>query len=50
MCKYYAIESNNYNSFYHIIKTKQFGHLAGGIHRNGQDFFNVYYGVEAKGE
>jgi len=50
MCKYYAIDSYKFNTFYHTIKAKQFGHLAGGIHRNGQEFFNIYYGVEAKGE
>ena len=24
---------------------KALGHLAGGVHRNGKDFFNLYYGV-----
>jgi hypothetical protein len=21
------------------------GHIAGGVHRNGEDFFNLYYGA-----
>lgn len=50
MCNYYTIDSYKFQIFYHTIKSKQFGHFAGGIHRNNQDFFNVYYGVEAKGE
>jgi hypothetical protein len=31
---------------YDQIKTRRFGHLAGGVHRNGKDFFNVYYGPQ----
>jgi len=27
------------------IKGKVLGHLAGGVHRDRRDFFNVYYGV-----
>ncbi|MCG6533704.1 MAG: hypothetical protein L7F78_03235 [Syntrophales bacterium LBB04] len=30
-----------------MIKSKRFGHLAGGIDRQGRNFFTVYYGVEA---
>jgi tryptophan halogenase len=27
------------------IRNRALGHLAGGVHRDGRDFFNVYYGV-----
>jgi tryptophan 7-halogenase len=42
---HYGIRPGQFQALYDQIKTKALGHLAGGIHRNGRDFFNVYYGV-----
>lgn len=44
----FAIRPGQFQALYDQIKTKPAGHLAGGIHRNGKDFFNVYYGVERR--
>jgi len=41
----YAVRPGQFQALYDQIKTKAFGHLAGGVHRNGRDFFNLYYGV-----
>jgi hypothetical protein len=41
----YGVRPGDFQALYDQIKAKPFGHLAGGVHRNGRDFFNVYYGV-----
>ena len=41
----FAIRPGQFQALYDQIKTMQLGHLAGGVHRDGQDFFNVYYGA-----
>jgi hypothetical protein len=46
MSEHFAIPAAQFSDLYERIKTKRFGHMAGGIHRGGQDFFNLYYGVE----
>ena len=46
MCRRFAIPSERFDSLYDGIAGARFGHLAGGIHRGGRDFFNVYYGAE----
>ena len=46
ICRYYQVDEDKFEAFYHGVKMEAFGHLAGGIHRNGEGFFNVYYGVE----
>jgi tryptophan 7-halogenase len=48
MFRYYAIPENLFLPLYTQIKDKLLGHIAGGIHRNGQDFFNIYYGMEGR--
>ena len=47
MCLYYSIPSEEFHMLYHRVKSKTFGHLSGGIGRDGKDFLTVYYGVEA---
>ena len=44
----FAIRPGQFQALYDQIKSKPAGHLAGGIHRNGKDFFNVYYGVQKR--
>lgn len=46
ICRHYQVDEDKFEAFYHGVKMEVFGHLAGGIHRNGEGFFNVYYGVE----
>ena len=46
MFRHYQIDLSLFNTFYQPLKTRIFGHLAGGTHRNGREFFNLYYGAE----
>lgn len=45
MREHYAVPPGRFQALYDQIKTQPLGHVAGGVHRNGRDFFNVYYGV-----
>lgn len=44
----FAIRPGQFQALYDQIKSQPAGHLAGGLHRNGKDFFNVYYGVQKR--
>lgn len=46
LCRYYSLSSRAFHTLYDQIKTKRFGHLAGGVDREGKDFFTLYYGAE----
>jgi len=46
MCLHYSIPSEEFHMLYDRVKNKTFGHLSGGIGRDGKDFLTVYYGVE----
>lgn len=41
----HGVRAGQFQALYDQIKDKTLGHVAGGVHRNGHDFFNVYYGV-----
>jgi len=41
----YGIRPGQFQALVDQIRTRSLGHLAGGVHRDGRDFFNVYYGV-----
>lgn len=41
----YGVRPGQFQALYDQIKGKALGHLAGGVHRDGHDFFNIYYGV-----
>lgn len=41
----FDIRPGQFQALYDQIRGSRFGHLAGGVHRDGADFFNVYYGV-----
>ncbi|HET7338956.1 MAG TPA: hypothetical protein VFK22_05365 [Candidatus Dormibacteraeota bacterium] len=41
----FAVRPGQFQALYDQIKGKVLGHLAGGVHRDGRDFFNLYYGV-----
>jgi tryptophan halogenase len=45
MRDHYAIRPGQFQALIDQIKLRSLGHLAGGLHRDGRDFFNVYYGV-----
>ena len=42
----HQISDCQFQQLYDAIQMQPFGHLAGGVHREGVDFFNIYYGVE----
>jgi len=44
----FSIKPGQFQALYDQIKSQTAGHLAGGVHRNGNDFFNVYYGVQRR--
>lgn len=46
MCRHYSIPPDRFHALYEQVKGKVFGHLAGGIDREGRDFLTLYYGVE----
>jgi tryptophan 7-halogenase len=45
MRELYGVRPGQFQALYDQIRLKALGHLAGGVHRNGNDFFNLYYGV-----
>jgi len=46
MRRRFGVSPGRFQTFYDQVKGRRFGHLAGGVHRNGKDFFNVYYGPQ----
>jgi tryptophan 7-halogenase len=44
MRDHFAVSHGQFQALYDRIASSPMGHLAGGIHRDGQPFFNVYYG------
>ena len=42
--QYYSIPSEEFHNLYEAVKTQIFGHLTGGIDREGRDFLTVYFG------
>jgi hypothetical protein len=43
---YFALPAGPFGALLEPIRSRRLGHLAGGMHRAEEDFFNVYYGVE----
>lgn len=46
MRRLFNVPAGQFQMLYDQIKKRRFGHLAGGLHRNGKGFFNVYYGPQ----
>jgi hypothetical protein len=44
MCQLVSIPSERFKPLYDEIQTTRLGHFAGGVHRDNQEFFNVYFG------
>jgi hypothetical protein len=47
MRDHFDIRPGQFQALIDQIKTRQLGHLAGGSHRDGSDFFNLYYGASS---
>lgn len=45
MREHFGVRPGQFQALYDQVKGLALGHLAGGVHRNGADFFNLYYGV-----
>ena len=41
----FGLRPGQFQALVDQIRAKALGHLAGGLHRDGRDFFNLYYGV-----
>lgn len=41
----FGLRPGQFQALYDQLRHSRLGHLAGGTHRDGADFFNVYYGV-----
>jgi hypothetical protein len=41
----FDVRPGQFQALYDQVRDSRFGHLAGGVHRDGADFFNIYYGV-----
>jgi len=46
IASHHQIPEGDFKQLFDAIQRETIGHLAGGMHREGVDFFNVYYGVE----
>ena len=45
MREHFHVRPGRFQALYDQIKGMSLGHLAGGVHRDGKDFFNLYYGA-----
>jgi len=45
MCRHYSILDEKFQALYEPVKDMIFGHLAGGMDREGNDFLTVYFGT-----
>jgi len=43
MREHYGVPPGRVQALYDQIKAQALGHVAGGVHRNGRDFFNIYF-------
>ena len=46
VCRHYTISTQKFNNLYALVESKKFGHLSGGIDREGKDFLTIYFGLE----
>lgn len=45
MRDHFGVRPGQFQALYDQVNGLALGHLAGGLHRRGEDFFNIYYGV-----
>ena len=43
---HYLVPLPEFQAFFESVKDKRFGHLSGGVDREGRSFFTVHFGVE----
>ena len=41
----FGLRPGQFQALYDQVKSMSLGHIAGGVHRDGREFFNVYYGM-----
>ncbi len=46
LCRHYSIPADQFFSLYSQVKHKRFGHVSGGIDRDGNDFLTIYFGLQ----
>jgi hypothetical protein len=46
MCRHYSVPAEEFRILYDQFRARLFGHLSGGIDREGRDFLTIYYGAE----
>ena len=46
MCRRFSIPEEGFRALFDPVRSKKFGHLSGGIDREGKEFLTVYYGIE----
>lgn len=44
MCRHYSIPSEQFYNLYNSMENQIFGHIAGGLDREGRDFITIYFG------
>lgn len=44
---HFDVKPGSFQAIYDQIRQHSLGHIAGGVHRNGEEFFNLYHGVES---
>jgi len=49
MCQRLEVGPGEFLPLYERIKMNEFGHVSGGVDREGRDFFTVYFGHESRG-
>ena len=42
---YFDVKRGSFQAMYDQVRLHPLGHVAGGVHRNGEEFFNIYHGV-----
>jgi tryptophan halogenase len=45
MRDYFHVPRGHFQAIYDQVRLHSLGHIAGGVHRNGEEFFNIYHGV-----
>jgi len=48
MCQHFEVSRLEFDALYEVIRGSTLGHVAGGLHREGDEFFTIYYGVEGR--
>jgi hypothetical protein len=46
MRDHFGVRPGQFQAVYDQVRNHTFGHLAGGLHRDGSEFLSVYYGVQ----